>query len=58
MVLSTFALQVLRRVGVGKLEPERFRHQDADMRIHPAVGRQVLQQQHEALFWRRGIGYY
>lgn len=49
VVLSTLTLQVLGRVGVGELEAERFRHQDADMRVHPAVGRQVLQQQHQAL---------
>lgn len=49
VVLSTLTLQVLRRVGVGELEAERFRHQHADMRVHPAVGGQVLQQQHQAL---------
>lgn len=39
VVLSTFALQVLRCVRVGEFETKGFRYQHTDVGVHPAVGR-------------------
>lgn len=49
LVMAQLSTQVLLRVGVRKLEAERFRDEHADVRVGPVVGRQVLQQQHQAL---------
>jgi len=46
---STLHLEVLWCIGVRELEPERFRDQDADVRVEPVVSRQILKQKHETL---------
>lgn len=48
-MLSTFTLQMFRRIGVRKFQTIRLGHQYTNMWIRPIVCGQILQEQHQTL---------
>jgi hypothetical protein len=50
---STLHLEVLWRIGVRELQPKGFGDKDVDVRVEPVVGRQILEQKHQALLLGR-----